>query len=563
MRRSDGMYTRDESRQIEQWMQQLRMGRMTRRTFVRRLMLLGVSMPTIGWLLAACGVTTPSGSAGAGASAGASGAGGPRRGGTLVINYLDEIPALEPHTSPATASVRFFQLIYTTLLKFDKNLEPVPDLAESWDVSDDALTYTFKLRPGLKFSNGEPLTSDDVKFSFDRILNPKVPAIGQSFYSEVDSVEAPDGTTVVFHMKAPSAAIPVYLAGTESVIISKKVAESGDLTKIESAIGTGPFKVDEWVPDSHMTLSRNPNFYEEGKPYIDGIRVNIVPNEDAVLAAFQSSATDMTVSLDARFGKQAQGVGNLNVLSTEALAYYLFFNQTAVKPLTDPKVRDALNYALDRKGIIDAASLGEGSPSGPIPPANTRWARPTTDWPQYTRDLPKAKQLLADAGLADGFSFTMLTQKSDPVNAPTIAETVQAQWAEIGVNVKIELMEFSAWVQHWLDATFTIIPGNNSGAPDPDFYLYRYFHSTGNLQFVTGKFNTPELDKALDTGRTSTDFDTRKAAYDQAQDILVQGAPFYWLYSGFIYTILSPRVQDYLPRSDESLTNIRDAWLSE
>lgn len=549
----------EENRVIERWMLQLQTGQVTRRAFVRRMAMLGLSLPTISWLLAACGVS-PSGSP---AASGSAAAGGPRTGGTLVINYLDEIPALEPHTSPATASVRFFQLIYTTLLRFDKDLNPVSDLAETWDVSEDGLTYTFMLRAGLKFSNGEPLTSEDVKFSFDRILDPDVPAIGASFYSEVDSVEAVDPTTVVFHMKNPAAAIPVYLAGTESVIISKKIAEAGDLTKIENAIGSGPFKVDEWVPDSHMTLSRNPNFYEEGKPYIDGIRVNIVPNEDAVLASFASNATDFAVSLDGRFGKQAQAAGGLNVLSTEALAYYLFFNQTAVEPINNPKVRDALNYALDREGIIQAASLGEGSPSGPIPPANTLWAKPTSSWPQYTRDVDKARQLLSDAGLPDGFTFKMLTQTSDPVNAPTIAETVQAQWAEVGVTVEIELMEFSAWVQHWLDATFTIIPGNNSGAPDPDFYLYRYFHSTGNLQFVTGNFNTPELDAALDEGRTSSDFDTRKAAYDTAQDILVEGAPFYWLYSGFIYTIMSQRVKDFVPRSDESLVNLRDAWLSE
>jgi peptide/nickel transport system substrate-binding protein len=551
----------EENRVIERWMLQLQTGQVTRRAFVRRMALLGVSLPTISWLLAACGVTQ-SGSPLASGSAAGSAAATPRRGGTLVINYLDEIPALEPHTSPATASVRFFQLVYTTLLKFDKNLEPVSDLAESWDASEDGLTYTFMLRPNLKFSNGDPLTSEDVKFSFDRILNPDVPAIGASFYSDVDSIEASDPTTVIFHMKQPTAAIPVYVAGTESVIISKKIAESGDLTKIENAIGSGPFKVDEWVPDSHMTLSRNPNFYEEGKPYIDKVQVNIVPNEDAVLASFASNATDFAVSLDGRFGKQAKAAG-LNVLSTEALGYYLFFNQTAVEPIKNPLVREALNYGLDRQGIIAAASLGEGSLSGPIPPANTRWARPTSNWPQYTTNKEKAKALLTQAGLPNGFSFKMLTQTSDPVNAPTIAETVQAQWAEIGVTVEIQLMEFSAWVQHWLDATFTIIPGNNSGAPDPDEYLYRYFHSTGNLQFVTGKFNTPELDAALDAGRRSSDFDVRKGAYDKAQDILVQGAPFYWLYSGFIYSILGPRVRNYLPRSDESLANLRDAWLSE
>jgi peptide/nickel transport system substrate-binding protein len=156
----------------------------------------------------------------------------------------------------------------------------------------------------------------------------------------------------------------------------------------------------------------------------------------------------------------------------------------------------------------------------------------------------------------------MLTQTSNPAHAPRLAEVVQAQWAEIGVRVKIELMEFAAWVQHWLDATIEIVPGNNSGQPDPDFYLYRYFHSTGNLQFISGQFHSDELDQLLDEGRQSNDFETRKHVYDEAQKILVEGRPFLWLYSGLLYTLTSKRVQGFTPLANDALTYLRDIYLT-
>ncbi len=544
--------TSDQIGVVDEWMAMLRAGRVGRRAFIGRMLMLGVSTTMIGALLEACATSSTSSTGGQ-----------PKRGGTLVVGYQVEIPQLEPHTSPGTSSVRFHQLIYNSLLKFDDNLQPVGDLVQDgWKVSDDGLTYTFTLRPNLKFHNGDPVTADDVKFTIERILDPKVPAIGRSFISSVASVDAPSADTVVLHLSKPSAALPVYLAGYETVIISKKVAQSGDLSKIENAIGTGPFKVDKWVPDSYMTLVRNPNFHESGKPYLDGLRVNIIPTEDDLLAAFRANTLDMTWTDNATFAKKADAVSQIKVVRVPALAYNLFFVQTAVPPLNNPDVRTALSYALDRNALIQGASLGEGVLSGPIPPGNKRWARPVTDWADYKPDVAKAKQMLSAAGYADGFSFTMFTQTSNPAHAPAMAQIAQAQWAQVGVKVNIQLMEFAAWVQKWLKADITIVPANNSGAPDPDFYLYRYFHSTGNLQFISGNFHTAELDALLDKGRQSSDYATRKAAYDKAQEILVNGHPFFWTYSGYQYTLQSKRVQGFTALANDSIQNVRNIWLS-
>jgi peptide/nickel transport system substrate-binding protein len=544
--------TADRIGVIDEWMGMLRAGQVNRRTFIGRMVMLGVSTTMIGSLLEACSSPTST-----------TGGGQPKRGGTLVIGYQVEIPQLEPHTSPGTSSVRFHQLIYNSLLKFDDNLAPVGDLVQDgWKVSADGLTYTFTLKPNLKFHNGDPVTSDDVKFTIERILDPKIAAIGKSFISSVASVDAPSPDTVVLHLSTPSAALPVYLAGYETVIISKKVAQSGDLSKIENAIGTGPFKVDKWVPDSYMTLARNPTFHEPGKPYLDGLRVNIIPNEDDLLAAFRANSLDLTWTDSATFAKKADAVSAVSVVRVPALAYNLFFVQTAVPPLDNPDVRTALSYALDRNALIQGASLGEGVLSGPIPPANKRWARPVTDWADYKPDPAKAKQMLAAAGFPNGFSFTMYTQTSNPSHAPAMAQIAQAQWAQIGVKVNIQLMEFAAWVQKWLKADISIVPANNSGAPDPDFYLYRYFHSTGNLQFISGNFHTSELDGLLDKGRQSSDYATRKAAYDRAQEILVTGHPFYWTYSGYLYTLQSKRMHGFTALANDSIQNVRNIWLS-
>lgn len=544
--------TDETDRDVIDWTETFLTGNVSRRTFLDGLLAAGVSVAAATELVQSL---APMDALAAGAK--------PKRGGTLTIGYPDEIPALDPHTSPSESSIRYFYLVYSSLLKLDKHLKPVPDLAESMHVSQKGLRYTFKLRPGLKFSNGWSLTSKDVKATFERILNPKTVAIASSFYANITSITTPDAHTVVFHLSSPNAALPVYLTSMNSAILPARLIESGaDFGKLQNAIGSGPFKVTKWVQDNYMLLSRNPHFYEPGKPYVDHVKVSVHPTAASLLAAMRGGAVDFTYTLDAVTGKEAGAGHALNVIRTPDLSYYLLFLQTAEDPFKSKYTRQAISYAIDRKAIIQGANLGEGVPVGPIPAGLKQYALPTSKLPGYKRDINKAKQLLAQGGHQGGFEFTLLTQRTDPDNAQAIAQIVQSQLKDIGVTANINLMDFSAWVQYWLKANYQMMPGNNGGGPDPDLYLYRYFYSKGNLNFVTGHWHSDALDHEITQARSTTNFKKRKVAYDRAQKILVDESPFIWLYSGYLYSLMNKKVQGFTPRANHSLVGLRDVWLS-
>lgn len=545
--------THGDDREMVVLTQELLEGNIDRRVFLQRMVALGVSATVAAALLESLtwsdAVAAPTES--------------PKRGGTLRIAYTDEIPALDPHKSPSESSIRFFFLIHATLLKLDTHLKPVGDLAQSFKISNGGLKYTFILRPNLKFSNGWALTSADVKATFERILDPKTVAIASSFFANIKAIHTPNAHTVVFDLSAPNAALTAYLTSMNSAILPARLLTTGaDVSKINNAIGAGPFKVTQWVPDSFMNLSRNTHFHEAGKPYVDHVKVTIQPNASSLLASMRQHSTDFTYSLDAIVGKEAVAAHSLKVMRVPDLSYYLLFLQTARDPFIKKAARQAVSYAIDRHAIIAAANLGEGVAVGPVSAGLSRYALPTSRLPGYKRDVKKAKQLLAKAGQTQGFKFTLLTQKTDPDNAPAIAQVVQSQLGDVGISADVQLMEFSAWVQDWLKADYQMMPGNNGGGPDPDYYLYRYFYSGGNLNFVTGHWKSAQLDTLLLKARASSKFSVRKTAYDKAQKILVDASPFIWLYSGFLYSIMQTKVQGFVPRANHSLVGLRDVWLS-
>src|SRR5438270_394234 len=250
-------------------------------------------------ILAAC---APSGSTG-GPSATTSGQ--PKRGGTLLLARSGEVTNLDPHKVPAFTSARVFELVYSYLMRLDENLGVQPDLAASMPrTSPDGKRVTVELRTGVKFHNGDPLTSADVKYTFERILDPKNAAVARSFFSDVDTITAPDDATVVFNLTNPNAALIAYMAHPNTGIVSKKVGEANaDLSKKETAIGSGPFKLVEWVPDNYMRFEANKDYYVSGQPYLDGIRINVVPDESGLAAALRTKTADMAIITNAQVAR--------------------------------------------------------------------------------------------------------------------------------------------------------------------------------------------------------------------------------------------------------------------
>ena len=485
-----------------------------------------------------------------------------RRGGTLVLARQGEATNLDPHKVPAFTSHRVFELVYSTLTRLGPDLSVQPDLAESWAIAPDGRQITLRLR-AAKFHNGDPLTSADVRFTYERILNANTKAVARAFFTDVDRVEVPDPRTVVLHLKQPNVALLIYMAHPNTSIVSEKVARAAgdDLSKKEHAIGTGPFRLAEWVPDNFMRFEAFRDFYIQGQPYLDGVRINIVPDEAGITAALRTKAADLALIADARVAQTLGRETGITVSAKPSLNYHLLFLNTKRKPLDNPKVRQAIASAIDRKQIIDTIALGAGDPTGPLPPALQLYALPTTEYTLYTRDVARAKRLLQEAAVGP-VELTILTQTTEPVYARDIAQIVQQQLGEAGIKVNIELLEFGQWVQRWLKADFDMAPGLNSGQPDPDFYLFRYFTNDGNLNFVHS-FQSEAASGAIKRARTLADPTRRKELYAIAQKELVSGVPFVWLYVGRDYVGLLPSTKGFVHLPTGSILYLRQTWLDK
>ena len=484
-----------------------------------------------------------------------------KRGGTLVLARQGEVTSLDPQKVPAFTSQRVFELVYSRLTSLTADLAVQPDLAESWTVSPDGKTYTFKLRQA-KFHNGDPLTSADVKFTFDRILNVDG-SVAKSLFTDIDHIDTPDASTAVFVLKQPNVTILPYMASANASIVSQKVADANanDLSKKEAAIGSGPFKLVEWVPDNYMLLQANTGYFLSGLPYLDAVRINVVPDQAGIVAALRTGAADMAIIEDARAAQSLREEKSVTLDAKPSPNYNLLFVNTARKPFDNPKVRQAMSYAIDRQQIVDAVALGEGDITGPIAPALTQFALQVSQYPSYSRDVAKAKQLLQEANVGP-IEFTMLTETSEPSYAKDIAQLVQQQLAEVDIKMNIELLEFNQWVQRWLKADFEMAPGLNGGQADPDYYVFRYFTTDGNLNFVTS-FKDETVSNAIKQARSTTDLARRKQLYQTVQTGLVDGAPFLWLYVGRDYVAYQNSTKGFVHIPTGNISYLRQTWLDK
>src|SRR5258706_14304169 len=317
-------------------------------------------------------------------------ASGPKKGGTLILARAGEVTNLDPHKVPAFTSARVFELVYSYLMRLDENLAVQPDLAESMPTtSSDGKTVTVKIRSGVKFHNGDPLTSADVKYTFERIILPANAAVARSFFGDVDTITAPDATTVVFNLKTPNAALIAYMAHPNTGIVSKKIGEANaDLSKKETAIGSGPFKLAEWVPDNYMRFEANKDYYVTGQPYLDGIRINVVPDETAVTAALRTKAADMAIVTDAKVARTLRSESGVTLSAKPSLSYNLLFVNTKRKPFDNLMVRQAVPFALHPKAVIHAPAGWGGEDTRPNPPPLPHHPPPPPPCPPYTPPRP-------------------------------------------------------------------------------------------------------------------------------------------------------------------------------
>jgi len=440
----------------------------------------------------------------------------------LRVAQVADISNLDPHKMNDIYTANVTKQIFNNLVKMNQNMEIQKDLAESWE-NPDAKTWIFHLKKGVKFHNGEELTAADVKFTLERVLDPKIASPGKRLVSELAAVEVIDPYTVRLTTKQPFAPLLTNLTRYEMAMLNEKAVKAAGVNFGKQPVGTGPFEFKAHHLGDKVVLSRFDGYFE-GPAKIDTVIYRAIPEDATRVVEIESGGIDIMYNTPPQdFERLAQ---NPNLKTIDALfqaTTFVGFN-TTVKPFDNQLVRQALNYAVDKDAIIEAIWFKRGTPSfGPISPSI--WGFDPTLKPVYPYNPEKAKELLKKAGYAEGFDCVIWT---DPrTERKSIVELVQAYLAQIGVAATIETFEwgkFLAETRKGSGAKGLYVLGW-TGTGDADGGLFSRFHSSGIGANNRHRWSTPELDKLLEAGRTTLNIEKRKEIYQKIQRLIVEAAP--------------------------------------
>jgi len=471
----------------------------------------------------------------------------------LEIGADNSPTGLDPHLITAFPSFMVVNgNIYEGLTAVDKDLKIIPGLAESWTVSPDGKTFTFKLRQGVTFHDGSAMEAEDVVSSIKRVLSKDIASPLASRLSAIESANAVDAATVELKLKEPSAALLSSLA-TIAIVPSAMEANKDALQK--APVGTGPFKFQEWQPNGFILLTKNEAYWDKGLPKLAGLKFNIVPESATRQVGLSNGQYALLPNIDAATALQLKGKPNVKLSETMDLAYTLIGMNVSKPPFDNPKVREAVNYAINRQEIVDAALFGAGVPGGPLSPALKSWALDVNQFACYKPDPAKAQALLKEAGVATPVAVTLKVLPRQDIK--DIAQVVQEQLNKAGFKVELINQEQGQFIQDWRNSNFDMFASLNAGQPDPDDYFYRTFRTGGSTNVF--KYSDTEIDGLLDQARTSQDQAARKAAYDKVQQKLACSGPVAHLTYGTLFSAMNSKLQGFETMPNRSLLMLRGA----
>ncbi len=442
---------------------------------------------------------------------------------TLVVAQGSDAKTLDPHATNDQPSSRVAAQIYSQLVTVDETMKIVPDLAVSWE-SVDANTTVFKLREGVKFHNGEELKASDVKFTLDRMVDsPTVAHIAGT----IETVDVIDDYTVKITTSQPFGPLLYHLTHTASSILNEKAVTSSGDNYGQQPVGTGPYKFADWAAGDTISLTAHNDYYD-GVQAVPNVKFrNIVEGTNRTIA-LETGEADIAYDIEPIDKETVKNHSNLQLLEGEALsvAYYGF--NTTKPPFDNVKVRQAMGYAINSQDIIDAVVTGSGTATNSS--ISPRVFGYSPKGIQYQQDYEKARQLLTEAGYPNGFKTTLWTN-DNPVRVQ-IAQVLQAQVREIGIDMSIEVVEWGAF----LDGTSrgehdTYILSWVTVTGDADYGLFPLFNSAthgsaGNRSFYTNE----KMDELLETARSSVSQEERLALYEQVQVQLQEELPHLPIY---------------------------------
>ena len=462
--------------------------------------------------------------------------------GNLIAAIGGEPDQLDPHKTSSYFSFEVLENVFDTLVQPDANLEMGPGLAERWEVSPDQRTWTFHLRDGVTFHDGTPFTSDDVVYSYRRIIDEKLANVDK--FSAVTDVIAPDPATVVIRLAQPTPNLLTNLGGFKGMaIVQRKNVESGQIAT--HPVGTGPFSFASQRSGDSIVLTANPNYWG-GAPKVPGVTFQFISEPSTALSALQAGELDWTDMIPPQRVEQLRGDDSIRLAVTPSNDYWYLALNEARPPWNDVRVRRAIAFAIDRESIVQATSYGTAAANQlAIPEGNPWYER----YDGYRLDLDEAKRLLAEAGAAPKTLDLLVT--SEYPETVTAAQVIADNLAPLGITVGIRTVDMATWLDEQNNGNFDMLMMGWLGNIDPDDFYYAQHHTDGSSN--AQKYSNPDVDLLLDAGRRETNPDARREDYAGAARIIADEVSYLYLYNPSVLQAWTPALTGYDARRDKAI----------
>ena len=455
---------------------------------------------------------------------------------TLNFALRGNPDTLDPQKTSGTLTFQTLKSVYDTLAEPDPSGKIVPALAERWEVSGDALTWTFYLRKDVVFHNGDKLTAKDVKATFDRIMDKATASPKAKEFSAIAAIETPDDFTVVLKLKEPASPLLATLASGWGAILPKRLIDSGHDFGAQP-VGTGPFELKKWVRDSQIILEKNKNYWMKGHPKLDEVIMNIIPERAVAVQGLISGQIDVAYLIDKDDLPILEASPDVKIEKSMSSLILVMSINCSNPVLQDLRVRQAINLAIDKQKVLNVAYNG-GQPIGTFMDYGNAYYKDFTALYPYNPE--KARKLLAEAGVGRDTVFELSLPQNYEFHVKA-GEMYQDMLSKVGLNVKIKLVDWSTWISDvYRAAKYDLTVIGHTGKLDPDGTLAGYGTKDRYVRWIN-----PRAAELIDEARKVSGFENRKKLYDEVLKIMAEDVPFMYLGTSYQLTAVRKNVSDF------------------